>query len=39
MPYSPRASEIVGDANAWKHVHDHQLTYVRAIHMVSIRLL
>lgn len=27
--------QIVGDIKVWKHVRDHQLTYVRAIHMSS----
>lgn len=31
--------EIVGDVKIWKCVHDHQLTYTRAIHMVRICFL
>jgi len=29
-------SQIVGDAKVWKHFHDHQLTYIRATHMVPV---
>jgi len=32
-------SQIVGDVKVWKHVHDHQLTYIRATHMVRVHFL
>jgi hypothetical protein len=35
-PYSLCASEVVGDVKVWKHINDHQLTYIRATHMVRM---
>ena len=32
-------SKVVGDVKIWKHVRDHQLTYIRATHMVRVRIL